>query len=113
MIAQALQEEMDQQEALGLALEEERAANQGLAIDQPNFPNRQGRLNSTPHLRPATNQNNRPPQDFGQPNSRARSDVNEYEVGMVSQGMARTRGRSRPSRDRAYQRTDESATLYD
>ena len=80
MIARALQEELDQQEAVALFQQEEHAQSNGFH-GIPSFSNGHGRLNSTPHLRPGSIQHNRPAHPQRErSSSRNREDVNEYEV---------------------------------
>lgn len=80
MIARALQEEMDQQEAVALFQQEEHAQENRVS-GIPRFANGNGRLNSTPNLRPGSIQHNRPAQPQRErSSSRNPEDVNEYEA---------------------------------
>lgn len=82
-IAKALQEELDRQEAMNLFHEEENLQFSNEVPVYPSFGNRQARLNSTPNLRTATVQNNRPIPHGGQSGNQEDLGVNEYEVSII------------------------------
>ena len=91
LIAKALQEETDHELALEMAQQEDASKSSSPAF--PTFANRNGRLNSSPHLRFGQVRNNRPSrgfarqqqnfplQRFGQHSQyNDREESNEYEV---------------------------------